>query len=57
MESSPRTDTGGTCSFTSAIKNVKHVFVFFQQYRKKILTLKTPTFLTHLISMLITRQN
>ena len=35
MESSPRTDTGGTCSFTSAIKNVKHVFVFFQQYRKK----------------------
>ena len=34
MESSPRTDTGGTCSFTSAIKNVKHV-IFLQQYRKK----------------------
>ena len=57
MESSPRTDTGGTCSFTAAIKNVKHVFIFLQQYRKKNLTHKTLTFLTHLISMVITRQN
>ena len=57
MESSPRTDTGGTCSFTAAIKNVKHVFIFLQQYRKKILTHKTLTFLIHLISMVITRQN
>ena len=35
IESPPRTDTGGTCSFTPAIKNVKHVFIFLQQYRKK----------------------
>jgi len=44
MESSPRTDTGGTCLFTSAIKNVKHVFVFFQQYRKKKSYTQNPYF-------------
>ena len=44
MESSPRTDTGGTCLFTSAIKNVKHVFVFFQQYRKKNSYTQNPYF-------------
>ena len=44
MESSPRTDTGGTYLFTSAIKNVKHVFVFFQQYRKKNSYTQNPYF-------------
>ena len=41
---SPRTDTGGTCSFTSAIKNVKHVFIFLQQYRKKKSYTQNPYF-------------
>ena len=44
MESSPRTDTGGTCSFTAAIKNVKHVFIFLQQYRKKNSYTQNPYF-------------